>query len=161
MQTSLGSIRAFTAPQQAAKSSPIPKAVGSAPCGSTHRHKPGTDPAACPILFIANPPLAKGAGGGLLGAIRAKSPSVISVTYGVVLRMLERVQNQKLNPVDSSERHEFWFRKARILVPKGTNSGFGRCERFDPEKRFPIARTEALFRSPQAAVPDSTNSGSR
>jgi hypothetical protein len=161
MQTSLASIRAFTAAQQAARSSPIPKAVGSAPCGSTHRHKPGTDPAACPILFIANPPLAKGAGGGLLGAIRAKSPSVISVTYGVVLRMLERVQNQKLNPVDSSERHEFWFRKARILVPKGTNCGSGICEQLGPEKWFPIARMEVPAWLPRAAVPDSTNFGSR
>ena len=67
MQTSLVSIRAFTAAQQAAKLSPIPKAVGSAPCGSTRLPKPGTDPAVSPILLIANSTLAKGAAWGFLG----------------------------------------------------------------------------------------------
>jgi hypothetical protein len=64
MQTSSVSIRAFTAPQQAAKSSPILKTVGSAPCGSTHRLKAEID--GQPIrLFIANPSLVKGATGGI------------------------------------------------------------------------------------------------
>ena len=102
---------------------------------------------------MANPPLAISAGGGLLGAIQAKGPSVISVTYGVVLRMPERFPNQSLNPVDSSERHEFWFRKARILVPKGTNSFGMRTGSRKHERKhsghhlghwFPIARILVL-----------------
>ena len=36
-----------------------------------------------PAFFMANTALATSAGSGLLGAIRAKGPSVISVTYGV------------------------------------------------------------------------------
>ena len=157
MQISLASIRAFTAAQQAVKSSPIPKAGGSAPCGSTHLHKPGTDPATCLVLFIANSTLAKGAGGGSSGAIRPKGPSVISVTYGVVLRMPERFQNQSLNPVDSSERHEFWFRKARILVPKGT-IGFGtRTGSRKHERRHLAHRLGHRFPIARILVPDSTN----
>ena len=65
-----------------ARSLPIRKAVGSAPSGSTARLSLGADLAA-PAFFMANPSLATSAGRGLLGAIRAKGPSVISVTYGV------------------------------------------------------------------------------
>ena len=149
-----------TAQQQAARLSNKTTAAPSAPSGSTARLSLGDDLSA-PSFFMANPPLATSTGGGLLGAIQAKSPSVISVTYGVELRMPERFQNQCLNPVDSSERHELWFRKARTLVPKGTNCGSRRCERFWHENGFPIARTEALSAPPRASVPDSTNFGSR
>ena len=161
MPAHLVSIRVFTASQQGVRSLPIRKAVGSAPSGSTARLSLGADLPATPAFFMANPPLATNAGGGLLGAIRAKSPSVISVTYGVVLRMPERFRNQCFNPVDSSERHELWFRKARTLVPKGTNCGSRRCKRFWHESRFPIARTEVLSAPPRASVPDSTKFGSR
>jgi hypothetical protein len=106
---------------------------------------------------MANPPFATSAGGGLLGAIRAKSPSVISVTYGVVLRMPEHFQNQHFNPVDSSERHEFWFRKARILVPKGTN-GFGtRTGSRKHERKHLAHRLGYRFPIARILVPDSTN----
>ncbi len=160
MRASSANILKSTAPPQGARSLPIRKAVGSAPSGSTARLSLEADLAA-PAFFMANPSHATSAGRGLLGAILAKSPSVISVTYGVALRMPERFQNQCLNPVDSSERHELWFRKARTLVPKGTNCGSRRCERFWHENGFPIARTEALSAPPRAAVPDSTNFGSR
>ena len=79
---------------------------------------------------MANSPLATSAAGRLLDAIRAKSPSVISVTYGVMLRMTERLYFHGINPVDSSERCESWFRKVRILVPKGANVGSGKHEQF-------------------------------
>jgi hypothetical protein len=67
MPAPLANIQAFTAPPQAGKSSQIPKVVGSAPCGSTHLHKTGTDLAACSILSIANLTLAKSAAGGFGG----------------------------------------------------------------------------------------------
>ena len=153
--------QASIAPRQGVRSSPIRKAVGSVPSGSTARLSLWADLPATPIPFMANPPFATSAGGRLPGVIRAKSLSVISVTYGVVLRMPEHFQNQCLNPVDSSERHELWFRKARTLVPKGTNCGSRRCERFWHENGFPIARTEALSAPPRASVLDSTNFGSR
>ena len=158
MRARLCSIPGSTTPLQAARSSNKTTAAPSAPSRLTAPLSLEADLAAA---FMANPSLATSAGGGLLGAIRAKSPSVISVTYGVVLRMPERFQNQGLNPVDSSERHELWFRKARTLVPKGTNCGSRRCEQFWHENGFPIARTEVLSAPPRASVPDSTNFGSR
>jgi len=106
---------------------------------------------------MANPPFATSADGGLLGAIRAKAPSVISVTYGVVLRMPERIQNQSFNPVDSSERHEFWFRKARILVPKGTNDFDTRAGSRKHEQEHLAPRLGQRFPKARILVPDSTN----
>ena len=106
---------------------------------------------------MANPPLATSAGGGLLGAIRAKGPSVISVTYGVVLRMPERFQNQSFNPVDSSERHEFWFRKARILVPKGTNGFYAQAGSRKHEQKHLAPHLGQRFPIARILVPDSTN----
>ena len=106
---------------------------------------------------MANPSLAIIAGSGLLGAIRAKGPSVISVTYGVVLRMPEHYQNQNLNPVDSSERHEFWFRKARILVPKGTNGSGTKTGSRKHERRHLAHRLGHRFPIARILVPDSTN----
>jgi hypothetical protein len=157
MRASSANILKSTAPPQGTRSLQIRRVVGSAPPGSTARLNLGADLAATTAFFMANPPLATSAGGGFLSAVRANSPSVISVTYGVVLRMPEHFQNQCINPVDSSERHEFWFRKARILVPKGTNSfsmlkGSRKHERRHSGYRlghwFPIARI---------LVPDSTN----
>ena len=157
MPASSANTQASIAPRQGAKSLPIPKAVGSAPSGSTSRLSLGADLPAAPAFFMANPPLVTSAGGGLLGVIRAKSPSVISVTYGVVLRMPERLQNQSLNPVDSSERHEFWFRKARILVPKGT-IGFGtRTGSRKHEQKHLARRLGHRFPIARILVPDSTN----
>ena len=106
---------------------------------------------------MANSPLATSAAGRLLDAIRAKSPSVISVTYGVVLRMPERIQNQNLNPVDSSERHEFWFRKARILVPKGMNDLDTRAGSRKHEQEHLAPRLGLRFPMARILVPDSTN----
>ena len=157
MRASSVNILKSTAPPQGARSLPIRKVVGSAPSGSTARLSLGADLPATPAFVMANPPLATSASGGLLGAIRAKSPSVISVTYGVVLRMPERFQNQSLNPVDSSERHEFWFRKARILVPKGTN-GFGaRAGSRKHERKHLAHRLGQRFPIARILVPDSTN----
>ena len=106
---------------------------------------------------MAKPALATSAGGRLLDAMRAKTPSVISVTYGVVLRMPERFQNQSLNPVDSSERHEFWFRKARILVPKGTNDFGTRAGSRKHEQKHSVPRLGQRFPKARILVPDSTN----
>ena len=156
MRASSANILKPTAPPQGARSLPIRKAVGSARFGSTARLSLGADlPAPCP--FMANPLLATSAEGGLLGAIRAKSPSVISVTYGVVLRMPEHYQNQNLNPVDSSERHEFWFRKARILVPKGTNDFSTRTGSRKHERKHLAHRLGHRFPIARILVPDSTN----
>src|SRR3989338_7733576 len=76
---------AFIAPRQGGRSLPIPKAVGSVPSGSTARLSLGADLPVAPTPFMANPLFATSAGSGLVGAIRAKGPSVISVTYGVVV----------------------------------------------------------------------------
>ena len=157
MPASSANTQASIAPPQGARSLPIPKAVGSVPSGSTHLLKPGADRAAVPTSFMANPLFATSAGSGLLGAIRAKGPSVISVTYGVVLRMPERFQNQSLNPVDSSERHEFWFRKARILVPKGTKDFGAREGSRKHERKHLVPRLGQRFPKARILVPDSTN----
>ena len=74
-----------------------------------------------------------------------------------MLRMPERFQNQGFNPVDSSERHEFWFRKARILVPKGTN-GFGARKGSRKHERKHLAHLLGQrFPKARILVPDSTN----
>ena len=80
---------------------------------------------------MANPLLARSAGGGLLGATRAKGPSVISVTYGVSYGCQKAFKTNALTlwivPKGAnfgSERCEFWFRKVRASVPESTN-GFG------------------------------------
>ena len=106
MRASSANILKFTAPQQAARSLPIRKAVGSAPFGSTARLSLGADFAIAPAFFMANPPLAISAGDGLLGAIRAKGPSVISVTYGVSYAPHNALK---------------YIRKSVVLVPKGSN----------------------------------------
>jgi hypothetical protein len=156
MRASSANIPKSTAPPQGARSLPIRKAVGSAPSGSTARLNLGADlPAAA--FFMANPLLATSAGRGFRGAIWAKSPSVISVTYGVVLRMPECFQNHSLNPVDSSERHEFWFRKARILVPKGTNGFSPRAGSRKHERKHLARRLGHRFPIARILVPDSTN----
>jgi len=157
MRASSANTPGFTAPQQAARSSSRTTAAPSAPSGSSLRLKLGADLTAAPALFMANSPLATSARGGFPRAKRAKSPSVISVTYGVVLRMLERFQNQSLNPVDSSERHEFWFRKARILVPKGTNNFGTRSGSRKHEQKQLIPRLGQGFPIARILVPDSTN----
>lgn len=157
MRASSANILKSTAPPQGAGSLPIRKAVGSAPSGSTARLSLEADLAAIPAFFMANLPPATSAGSGLPGAIRAKGPSVISVTYGVVLRMPERFQNQSLNPVDSSERREFWFRKARILVPKGTNDFGTRTGSRKHERRHLAHRLGHRFPIARILVPDSTN----
>ena len=157
MRASSANILKFTAPQQAARSLPIRKAVGSAPSGSTARLSLEADLVAAPAFFMAKPALATSAGGRLLDAMRAKTPSVISVTYGVVLRMPERFQNQSLNPVDSSGRHEFWFRKARILVPKGTNDFGAREGSRKHERKHLVPRIGQRFPIARILVPDSTN----
>ena len=156
MRASSANILKSTAPPQGERSLPIRKAVGSAPSGSTARLSLEADLAA-PAFFMANPSHATSAGRGLLGAILAKSPSVISVTYGVVLRMPERIQNQSFNPVDSSERHEFWFRKARILVPKGTNDFSTRTGSRKHERKHLAHRLGHRFPIARILVPDSTN----
>ena len=155
MHASSANTQASIAPRQGARSLPIRKAVGSVPSGSTARLSLGADLPA--TIFMANPPFATSAGGRLPGVIRAKSPSVISVTYGVVLRMPERFQNQSLNPVDSSERHEFWFRKARILVPKGTNDFGAREGSRKHERKHLVPRIGQRFPIARILVPDSTN----
>ena len=148
MHASSANIPKSTAPPQGARLLQIRRVVGSAPSGSTARLNLGADLAAVPAFFMANPRLAMSAGGGFLGAIRAKSPSVISVTYGVVLRFPESIYFQCINHVDSSERCESGFRKVRILVPKGANVGSGKHERL----WFLMVR--------MSAVPDSANLGS-
>ena len=157
MRASSANTLGSTAPQQAARSSTGTTAAPSAPSGSSLRRKLGADLPAAPAFFMANPSLATSAGRGLLGAERAKSPSVISVTYGVVLRMPEHHQNQNLNPVDSSERHEFWFRKARILVPKGTNDFSTRTGSRKHERKHLAHRLGHRFPIARILVPDSTN----
>ena len=144
MHARSGSIPGSTTPLQAARSSNKTTAAPSAPSGLTAPLSLEADLAAA---FMANPSLATSAGGGLLGAIRAKSPSVISVTYGVVLRFPERIYFQCINPVDSSERCESGFRKVRILVPKGANAGSGKHE-------------QCWFLIVRMLVPDSANAGS-
>ena len=120
MLISSANIRAFIAPRQVARSLPIRKAVGSALSGLTARLSLGADLAAAPAFFMANPPLATSAGGGVLGAIRAKGPSVISVTYGVsyathnALKIIRKIV--VLVPKGSnfgSERVKLWFRKGQ------------------------------------------------
>ena len=157
MRASSANIPKSTAPPQGARSLQIRRVVDSAPSGSTACLNLGADLAAAPAFFMVNPPLATSADGGLPGAIRAKGPSVISVTYGVVLRMPEHFQNQSLNPVDSSERHEFWFRKARILVPKGTNDFGTRTGSRKHERRHLAHRLGHRFPKARILVPDSTN----
>ena len=157
MRASSGNIPNSTALPQGARSLQIRMVVGSAPSGSTARLNLAADLAAAPAFFMANPWFATSAGGRLLSAVRAKSPSVISVTYGVVLRMPELFQNQCINPVDSSERHEFWFRKARILVPKGTNGFAMRAGSRKHERKHSGHRVGHWFPIARILVPDSTN----
>ena len=157
MRASSANIPKSTAPPQGARLSNKTTAAPSAPSGSSLRLKLGADLTAAPALFMANSPLAISARGGFPGAKWAKSPSVISVTYGVVLRMPEHFQNQSLNPVDSSERHEFWFRKARILVPKGTNDFGTRTGSRKHEQKHLARRLGHRFPIARILVPDSTN----
>ena len=133
MRASSANILKFTAPQQAARSLPIRKAVGSAPSGSTARLNLGADLAAAPAFFMANPPLATSAGGGVLGAIRAKGPSVISVTYGVSYAPHNALK---------------YIRKSVVLVPKGSNFGSERVKLW-------FRKGQTGF--PPNAVPDRSN----
>jgi hypothetical protein len=75
---------------------------------------------------MANPSLTTRAGGGLLGAIRAKSPSVISVTYGVSYAIRNPLKPQV---------------KIGVLVPKGSNFGSERVKRTSHTKQFLIGQT--------------------
>jgi hypothetical protein len=112
MRASSANIPKSTAPRQGARSLQIRKAVGSAPSESTARLSLGADlPAPCP--FMANPPPAISAGGWLPGAIRAKCPSVISVTYGVSYAAHNALK---------------YIRKSVVLVPKGSNFGSERVK---------------------------------
>ena len=120
MRASSANIPKSTAPQQAARSLQIRKAVGSAPSGSTARLSLGADLVAAPAFFMANPALATSADGGLPGAIRAKDLSVISVTYGVSYaphNALKYIGKNGLSvPKGSnfgSERVKLWFRKGQ------------------------------------------------
>ena len=57
-----------------------------------------------------------------LGAKRGSAPSVLSVTYGVVLRILLSQSGKGFAPCLGSERVKLWFRKGQTLVPKGSNA---------------------------------------
>jgi len=69
---------------------------------------------------MANPLFATSAGSGLVGAIRAKGPSVISVTYGVGYASRNTLKPIMKIPVSvpkgsnfGSERVKLWFRKGQ------------------------------------------------
>jgi len=73
---------------------------------------------------MANPPLSTSGLGRLLGAIRAKSPSVISVTYGVSYAPTNTLIKIMKIPISvpkgsnfGSERVKLWFRKGQIDFP--------------------------------------------
>ena len=59
--------------------------------------------------------------GGFLVITKGQALSVISVTYGVVLRILQVIADKGVCLWMGSENPEFWFRKPRILVPKTQN----------------------------------------
>ena len=85
MLASLENIRASIAAPQAGRFRNRQTAAASAPSGLSDRLKPGADLTAAPALFIANLSFATGAVGGSWGTKLPKWPSVISVTYGVVV----------------------------------------------------------------------------
>ena len=131
MRASSANILKSTAPRQGARSLPIRKAVGSAPFGSTARLNLGADLAAAPAFFMANPPLATSADSGLPGAIRAKGPSVISVTYGVSYAPHNALK---------------YIMKNRFSVPKGSNFGSERVKQTSHPIQFLIGQTDEFLK---------------